>query len=78
MGKTYKLFNAIHSFSGTMPYQQLPAQLVWSQRRMPPIFRLLRGLADVVVIKRVRAVASKGSIVDNDRFAILLEKRRAA
>ena len=62
---TYKLFKAIHSLSGTMPYQQLPAQLVWSQRRMPPILRFVRGLATigVVVRRKVRAVAMRVYIV---------------
>jgi hypothetical protein len=58
MGRTwesYKLFNAMQSFSGTMPYQQLPPQLGWSQRRTPPRLRLVRGVA-VVVVARRRAV----------------------
>jgi hypothetical protein len=63
MNKTYKLFKAIHSFSGTTPYQQLPAQLVWSQSRIPPMLRLVRGLADVTVRSRVRVVASRAYIV---------------
>jgi hypothetical protein len=46
---TYKLFNAMQSFSGMMPYQQLPPQLAWSQRRTPPRFRLVRGVAVVIV-----------------------------
>jgi hypothetical protein len=62
---TYKLFNAIQSLSGTMPYQQLPAQLVWSQRRMPPMFRLVRGLAKVVVVVRKRVARRKGNILDS-------------
>lgn len=65
---TYKLFRAIHSFNGTMPYQQLPAQLGWSQRRMPPTFRFFKGKADVgvVVVRRRRAsvVARRVCIVD--------------
>jgi hypothetical protein len=63
MKKTYKLFKAIHSFSGTTPYQQLPAQLVWSQSRIPPMLRLVRGLADVAVRSRVRVVARRAYIV---------------
>ena len=48
--KTYKLFNAIQVFSGTTPYQQLPPQLGWSQRRTPPRSRFVRGVAVVVVV----------------------------
>jgi hypothetical protein len=62
--KTYKLFNAIQSLSGTMPYQQFPAQLVWSQRRIPPMLRLARGLARVVVVVRRRVARRKGNIVE--------------
>ena len=51
-GTTYKLFKAIQSFSGTIPYQQLPPQLGWSQRRTPPRLRLVRGVAVVVVARR--------------------------
>lgn len=68
---TYKLFKAIHSLSGTTPYQQLPVQLVWSQRRMPPMLRfVMRGLARVGVVevrRRVRVVA-KANIVNNSGF----------
>jgi hypothetical protein len=49
-GPTHKLFKAIQSFSGTMPYQQLPPQFAWSQRRTPPRLRLVRGEAEVVVV----------------------------
>jgi hypothetical protein len=64
-GKTYKLFSAIQSLSGTTPYQQLPAQLVWSQRRMPPMFRFVRGLARAVVafVVRRRVARKSGSMV---------------
>ena len=48
--ETHKLFNAMQSFSGTTPYQQLPPQLAWSQRRTPPMLRLVRGVAVVVVV----------------------------
>ena len=70
--KTYKLFNAIQVFSGTTPYQQLPAQLVWSQSRMPPMLRLVRGLADVVVVVRSRArvVARRAYIFVVHPFAL--------
>jgi hypothetical protein len=50
--KTHKLFNAMQVLSGTMPYQQLPPQLGWSQRRTPPRLRLVRGVAVVVVARR--------------------------
>ena len=66
VNKTYKLFRAMHSLSDTMPYQQLPAQLVWSQRRMPPMLRFaMRGLArvGVVVRRRVRVVARRANMV---------------
>ena len=53
-GRTYKLFKAIQSFSGTMPYQQLPPQFAWSQRRTPPRLRLVRGEAEVVVVVAAR------------------------
>ena len=53
-GTTYKLFKAIQSFSGTIPYQQLPPQLAWSQRRTPPRLRLVRGEAEVVVVVAAR------------------------
>ena len=48
--ETYKLFNAMQSFSGTRPYQQFPPQLAWSHKRTPPMLRLVTGLAVVVVI----------------------------
>jgi hypothetical protein len=63
LSDTYKLFNAIQLLSGTMPYQQFPAQLVWSQRRMPPMLRLTRGLARVVVVVRRRVARRKDSMV---------------
>jgi hypothetical protein len=63
LSDTYKLFNAIQSLSGTMPYQQLPAQLIWSQRQMPPMLRLTSGLARVVVVVRKRVASNKGSMV---------------
>jgi hypothetical protein len=62
--QTHKLFNAMQVFSGTMPYQQLPPQLGWSQRRTPPRFRLVRGVAVVVIVvvaaRRVVKRALKG------------------
>lgn len=61
----------MHSFNGTMPYQQLPPQLIWSQRRTPPMLRFCSGEADVDVIvvdivrRKARVVAKRGSIVDD-------------
>lgn len=48
--QTHKLFNAMQSLSGTMPYQQLPPQLAWSHKRTPPRLRLVRGVAVVIVV----------------------------
>jgi hypothetical protein len=61
--QTHKLFNAMQVFSGTMPYQQLPPQLGWSQRRTPPRFRLVRGVAVVVFIV---VVAARRRVVRSD------------
>ena len=69
-GLAYKLFNAMQSLRGTMPYQQLPPQLIWSQRRTPPMLRFTRGLADVVVRSRA-AVARRACIVGRG-YAIVI------
>ena len=78
---TYKLFKAMHSFSGTTPYRQLPAQLVWSQRRIPPILRFARGLASAgVVVKRKASVVARrvyivGVLIEN-RGRVVISSRR--
>jgi hypothetical protein len=53
----------MQSFSGTTPYQQLPAQLGWSQRRTPPRLRLVRGVAVVVVARRAVRRVLKGEVL---------------
>jgi hypothetical protein len=60
--QTHKLFNAMQVFSGTMPYQQLPPQLGWSQRRTPPRLRLVRGAAVVVIV----VVVARRRVVRSD------------
>jgi hypothetical protein len=65
----------MQSFSGTMPYQQLPPQLGWSQRRTPPRLRLVRGVAVVVVARRRavrRALKEVEGIVGFDGVELLL------
>jgi hypothetical protein len=65
----------MQSFSGTMPYQQLPPQLGWSQRRTPPRLRLVRGVAVVVVVRRRavrRALKEVEGIVGFDGVELLL------
>jgi hypothetical protein len=65
----------MQSFSGTMPYQQLPSQLGWSQRRTPPRLRFVRGVAVVVVARRRavrRALKEVEGIVGFDGVELLL------
>jgi hypothetical protein len=56
-----------------MPYQQLPPQLGWSQRRTPPRLRFVRGVAVVIVVavarrRVVRRAFKDEGIVGFDRL----------